>query len=62
MRILNLNQFNEKFGIKKVSIDDVDPYKYHPKTKEELKQLIEDRITNEGNKCDLNDIDTGKRH
>ena len=32
-------------------------YKYHPKTKEELKNLIKQRIKDEGNEVDLNDID-----
>ena len=33
-------------------------YNYHPKTKDELKKIIKRRIESEGNKCDLNDIDT----
>ena len=33
-------------------------YNYHPKTKDELKDIIDQRIESEGNKCDLNDIDT----
>ena len=33
------------------------PYNYHPKTKEELKDIIKQRIESEGNECDLNDID-----
>ena len=32
-------------------------YKYFPKTKEELKEIIKQRIKTEGNKLDLNDID-----
>ena len=32
-------------------------YKYHPKTKEELKDIIMQRIKDEGNDVDLNDID-----
>ena len=32
-------------------------YKYHPTTKEELQKLIEQRIKEEGNEVDLNDID-----
>ena len=40
--------------------DEQDIYTYHPKTKKELKDLIEERITNEGVKCDLNDIDTSE--
>ena len=35
-------------------------YKYFPKTKEELKDIISKRIKEEGNKVDLNDIDTSK--
>ena len=31
--------------------------KYFPKTKDELKSLIEQRIEDEGNEVDLNDID-----
>ena len=34
------------------------PYNYYPKTKEELKDIINQRIKSEGNECDLNDIDT----
>ena len=33
-------------------------YNYHPKTKDELENIIKQRIESEGNKCDLNDIDT----
>ena len=33
-------------------------YNYHPETKEELKDIINQRIKSEGNECDLNDIDT----
>ena len=33
-------------------------YNYHPKTKDELKDIIKRRIKSEGNECDLNDIDT----
>ena len=41
----------EKLIIKK------NKYKYFPQTKEELKEIIEKRIGNEGNEVDLNDID-----
>ena len=34
------------------------PYNYHPKTKEELKDIINQKIESRGNECDLNDIDT----
>ena len=33
-------------------------YNYHPKTKDELKDIIYQRIKSDGNECDLNDIDT----
>src|SRR5574344_475220 len=33
-------------------------YNYHPKTRDELEDIINKRIKSEGNKCDLNDIDT----
>ena len=33
-------------------------YSCKPKTKEELKKIIEDRISKEGSNCNLNDIDT----
>ena len=32
-------------------------YNYHPKTKEELQEIIEQRIYEEGTNVDLNDID-----
>ena len=32
-------------------------YSCQPKTKDELKKIIEDRISKEGPECDLNDID-----
>ena len=60
MKILNLNQFNEKLKVNQISLSDlkdIDVYSYHPKDKDELKQIIEERIENEGLKCDLNDID-----
>ena len=44
----------EKLVIKKnKSVD----YKYFPQTKEELREIIKQRIKNEGNEVDLNDID-----
>ena len=33
-------------------------YNYHPKTKDELKDIINQKIESGGNECDLNDIDT----
>ena len=35
-------------------------YNYFPKTKDGLKNIIKWKIANEGNECDLNDIDTSK--
>ena len=35
-------------------------YKYFPETKEELRDIIEQRIESEGNEVDLNDIDVSK--
>ena len=43
----------EKLIIKKSN-----KYKYFPKTKDELKAIIKQRIKDEGNGVDLNDIDT----
>ena len=34
-------------------------YIYHPKTKDELKDIIKQKIESEGNECNLNDIYTG---
>ena len=33
-------------------------YNYYPKTKDELEDIIDQRIESEGNECNLNDIDT----
>ena len=43
----------EKLVIKKKS----NQYKYFPETKKELKVIIKQRIKDEGNEVDLNDID-----
>ena len=51
----SLVQFiQEKLIIKKNKFAN---YKYFPQTKEELKEMIEKRIKDEGNEVDLNDID-----
>ena len=44
----------EKLKIRKVTRN----YKYKPKTREELIELVKMRMRNEGSDCDLNDIDT----
>ena len=46
----------EKLVIKKKS----NKYKYFPQTKNELKDIILQRIKTEGNEVDLNDIDVSK--
>ena len=35
-------------------------YNYHPKSKDELKELVDKLIKERGNKADLNDIDTSQ--
>ena len=35
-------------------------YKYYPKTNKELRKIIVNRIKDEGNEVDLNDIDVSK--
>ena len=47
----------EKLIIKKGKSDS---YKYFPETKEELKDIILQRIKEDGNEVDLNDIDVSK--
>ena len=47
----------EKLVIKKRKIVE---YKYFPQTTEELQDIIEQRIGQEGNEVDLNDIDVSK--
>ena len=39
------------------NISEFSAYSCQPKTKEELKEIINDRISEQGNNCDLNDID-----
>ena len=47
----------EKLVIKKNKTRD---YKYFPETKEELQNLVAERIKDERKEADLNDIDTSK--
>ena len=51
------NYIQEKLIIKKNKSAN---YKYFPQTKEELKEIIENRIKDEGNEVDLNNIDVSK--
>ena len=48
------NYIQEKLVIKKNKATN---YKYFPETKEELREIIENRIKEEGSKVNLNDID-----
>ena len=54
---LVINFLQEKLVIKKRKTTG---NKYFPKTKDELKEIIEKRIKDEGNEVDLNDIDVSK--
>ena len=51
------NYIQEKLIIKKNKTIN---YKYFPETKEELQDIIKQRIKEEGNEVDLNDIDVSK--
>ena len=39
---------------------DIDRYNYHPKTNDELKELVDKLIEERGDDADLNDIDTSE--
>ena len=49
-----------QYILEKLTIEDNSNYKYFPKTKKELKSIIDKRIKEEGNEADLNDIDVSK--
>ena len=49
-----------KEGLKITSKTKVDKYNYHPKTKEELQDLLKQLIEERGNEGDFNDIDVSK--
>ena len=52
-----------KEGLKitsKTKVNEKPKYDYHPKTKEELKDLLKQLIEERGNEGDFNDIDTSK--
>ena len=51
-----IDHINEALKIGK-DISSFSTYSCQPKTKEELIKIIKDRITKDGPKCDLNDID-----
>ena len=52
-----IDYINEALKIGK-NLSKFSTYSCQPKTKEELEQIIKDRISKEGTNCDLNDIDT----
>ena len=49
---------NEAFKINKNT--KIKKYNYFPKTKDELIDIIKQRIEDDGNECDLNDIDVSE--
>ena len=54
------NYIQEKLIIKKNKNKSNNNYKYFPKTKKELRDIILQRIEAEGNEVDLNDIDVSE--
>ena len=52
-----VSHINESLKIGK-NLSNFSTYSCQPKTKDELKSIINDRIEKEGFSCDLNDIDT----
>ena len=55
-----MQQIN-KYIVERLHINkDIKSYNYHPKTKNELKQLVYKLIKERGNDADLNDIDTSE--
>ena len=53
------NHINEALKIGK-DISSFSTYSYQPKTREELKEIIANKIANEGTRCNLNDIDVSQ--
>ena len=53
-------KFIKEGGLKITSKTKVNKYNYHPKTKDELKDLINQLIEERGNEGDFNDIDTSE--
>ena len=55
-----MKQIN-KYIVERLHINkDIDHHNYHPKTRNELKELVNKLIKERGNKADLNDIDTSE--
>ena len=63
MKVLNLDSYiSEKKTIRPLTVKQIKGlniklYKYYPETKDELREIIYKRMQEEGNECDLNDID-----
>ena len=53
----SLTKFVQEMHVNKIKRN---KYKYFPKTKEELQDIIKQRIEQEGNEVDLNDINVSK--
>ena len=50
-----------KYIVERLHINkDIDHHNYHPKTIDELEELVDKLIEERGNKADLNDIDTSE--
>ena len=55
-----MKQIN-KYIVERLHINkDIGKYHYHPKTRDELKELVDQLIKERGNDADLNDIDTSE--
>ena len=55
-----MKQIN-KYIVERLHINkDIDRYNYHPKTNDELKELVDQLIEERGYEADLNDIDTSE--
>ena len=55
-----MKQIN-KYIVERLHINkDIDHHNYHPKTRDELIELVDKLIEERGNDADLNDIDTSK--
>ena len=54
-----VSHMNEALKIGK-DISSFSTYSYQPKTREELKEIIANKIANEGARCNLNDIDVSQ--
>jgi len=63
MKILKtINFISERMKIRPVTNAELEAsrYQYHPYSKEELRDLIKEHRKAQGNRCNLNDIDTSK--